>query len=737
MKKYFLLAAAAATVLAVSCNKEKEQPKVDPTPGTEIEDNTPQPIRFGTNIAEVKAPITKAAIENTGWGAGQTLYVYGFRLGTTGAPSITTADAYIANKPAEAPATFANHGVREPINVWEDSANQIPYYYENAVSYTFYGYYIGDATADPATPAISDSDKKVTTGVTINGTQDIMLAATDKFADYIAAGSPTLSLDKVYSEVSARQNVVPDLKFKHQLARFKFETKYGGNGNSDDINIVKIQMKSVKAGTLTIASAEGQGFAATGDWPEHNGEPGVDGKYGFTEGDNGNSFTLMDANGAVATGNPGNGVFAPFGESIMTFPQGLDDNDKSPVYHLLLTLTQAGRMDPQNPTQLKQFTVPMDIDFSKVVDAQQLPIPNKYAEAGKMYVIRLVIYGSEEIKMTVSLEDWEYGGETQVDPDQDTRPVPAITVKDKENSAELTAINDLPIGDANAYNHINATAQYGTTPTDIPSTSILFASSNKKVATVDNTGKVTGVSVGTCTIYVYVNGTDDYQGALKPVTVNVTTGGIAVPDPASTLSGLAATKTIDNTAGNVEWNIPGSNTLKVQVGGADATTQPGTFSYASGNPAIATVNNAGVVTAVANGTVNITISWAAEPGGEYAAGSFVVAVTVENTPLPASTLSGLAATKTIDNTAGDATWDILDGNTLKVQVGGVDVASQPASFSYESSVPAKATVDANGVVTAVADGDTVITISWAAGDTYAAGHFDVTVTVQNTPGVTP
>lgn len=640
MKKYFMLLAAAATVLAVSCNKEKEQPKVDPTPGTEIEDNTPQPIRFGTNIAEVKSPITKAAIENTGWGANQQLYVYAFRQ-TNGVPTITDAGAYIKGTLVNAPETFINGGVREPITVDRDN-NHNPYYYENGVVYSFFGYYIGGA--NQTTPAYADDNdvKTLSTSVTIRGVDDVMLADTDKFDDYIAANSPTVSLEKIYSEVSARQGVVPDLKFKHQLARFKFETMYGGNGNADDINIVNIQMKSVKVGTLTIASDNGnQGFVATGTWPAHDGQPGADGKYGFTDD---NSFTLKTDANNVATGNPGNGVFAPLGESIMTFPQGLQGEaptQTSPVYHLLLTLTQKGRYQANSTTELEEFYVPMDIDFSKVVDAQQHAIPNKYAEAGKMYVIRLVIYGSEQIDMTVSLEDWEYGGETQVDPDQDTRPVPTITVKDKNDQNEITSLPDLAI--AEEYDHIIATATYGTTPANIASTEILFASSDKKVATVTTGGKVTGVSAGTCKIYVYVNGTDEYQGALKTVAVNVT-GGIAVPDPASTLSGLAATYTIDNSTPGATWDIPGSNTLKVQVGGADATPQPATFSYASGNEAIATVSNAGVVTAVADGIVNITISWAAE-AGKYAAGSFVVAVTVENTPAPLPTpeFTGLLA----------------------------------------------------------------------------------------------
>lgn len=544
MKKYFLLAAAAATVLAVSCNKEKNQPKVDPTPGTEIEDNTPQPIRFGVSTVEVKSPITKAAIENTtAWpeinSQPQKLYIYGFQL-NNGTPTITADAAILNNVEANAPTTLPGEDGNQRKSIYVQTAGGDKYYYgTNGEVYNFYGYYGGTATI---APTIAES--AVTASVTIDGSQDIMLATTDKFADYIHANSPAVSLDKIYSEVSARKNVVPDLKFKHQLARFKFETKYGGNGNNTDINIVSIQMMSVKTGTLTIAAANAaQGFSATvpeAGWPVPADTPGDDKKYGFTVD---NSFTLKNAAGdAAATGNPGNGVFAPFGESIMTFPQGLTNN-ASPKYHLLLTLTQTGRLTPDpddDPAALEEFYVPMDIDFATVVDANGDPIINKYAEAGKMYVIRLMIYGAEEIKMTVSLEDWEYGGETEIDPDQDPRPVPviSITAPDPEQTLNLYVA---------ATQQITASASY-TAPNANASTNVAvkYGTTNKKVATVDNNGLITAVKAGDCKIYVYVEGkaaTEQdptcYQGAMKAIDV------VVLPIPV--FAGLpAAAITTDN-----------------------------------------------------------------------------------------------------------------------------------------------------------------------------------------------
>ena len=626
MKKYFLLAAAAATVLAVSCNKEKNQPKVDPTPGTEIEDNTPQPIRFGVSTVDVKSPITKAAIENTtAWpligGNPQKLYIYGFELDNTGAPQIAAANALLNNVPANAPTAFTgpnalvNGDQREAIVV--QKANNEPYYYgENGQVYSFYGYYVGSAAADP-TPTFASN--KVSLDLTIDGSQDIMLATTDKFADYIAAGSPSVSLEKVYSEVSARKTVKPDLKFKHQLARFKFETKYGGATEADGAHIMidTLLLKSLKAGTLTIASADEDdlGFVPTGAWNQ------------LAEGD---TLILRNSNGSRAKGTPGlnttYGTFAQLGESIMTFPQGMN-NTTSPKYTIHLGITQNDGVSPAH-----HFSRDLDIDFATVVDANGDPILNKYAEAGKMYVIRLVIYGAEKIEMTVSLEDWEYGGETEIDPDQDTRPATTITI----NSPSPASFNFDLAGTTSGTITASATSTGATAA--IP---IKYASSNKKVATVGSGGEVQAVGAGTCKIYVYVDGTDDYKGALETVDVTVT-GGIAdVADPAPVVTATIAGNN------NFDWQFVGTNAAGTNVSSITASATVNTTPVATGSWTYSVEDNPyfevaadGTITTkdltqVSNPTANVVVTFTAtlaKSTGNYKQGQATATITV--TPAP-------------------------------------------------------------------------------------------------------
>ncbi len=102
-----------------------------------------------------------------------------------------------------------------------------------------------------------------------------------------------------------------------------------------------------------------------------------------------------------------------------------------------------------------------------------------------------------------------------------------------------------------------------------------WTSSNTGVATVDNIGNVTGVAAGTADItYIDDNGCTD----VVTITVN-------------------ATPTI---SGNAPICVAATNTL-TGSGTPDATTP-----WASSDPTVATIDNAGIVTAVGAGTTTIT-----------------------------------------------------------------------------------------------------------------------------------
>ena len=688
MKKYFLLAAAAATVLAVSCNKEKNQPTTDPTP--QIEDNTPQPIRFGTNIAEVKAPITKAAIENHGWD-GEDLFIYAF--GTAANGSVDVANLLIgsatAGAPAKAPlATSTPTGNRDAITLEKDANTHEPYYYTVGEVYNFFGYYVGDATLGTMT------DYQLP--ITINGTQDIMVATTDKIADYMAATpAANVSLDKVYSDASARDHIKPDLMFKHQLSRFVFKTKFAGTGANTSVAFKSLTLKSYNKGTLTVAAADPNAIGFIANSNEARADLAL---AGFTPYTNTTDF------GAAA--HPGDGAFVKLGESILAVPEG--NNTNHAKYNATLTIGQINTAT--TPATIQEQDYNFVIDFEKIEDPNtHQPIAHAWAEPGKQYTVNIQVYGFEKIEITVSLENWGEGGETEIDPDLDERE--AVTIVAALDAASIEAGSTT-----------NVTVTSASTPSVADLTgNVQYSSSNTRVATVSDAGVVTGVNPGSCKIYVVVPGTTTYQSGFVALDLTVTAPASAAPT-ATALAGVPAAQNIDNTSGNATYSITG---VTVQAAGVNLDPQP-TLTYASSDEAIATVNASGVVTAVANGTATITITYAGD--ATYAACNGTVDVTVENTPLPAATITIEAGFDTID--AG-ATGTAFTSSEFSV-------TSNAGAISFTCSEPTvtveAGTTDTSKWVVKTTDttptGVYTINVTAAADATHAAGAATITVTVS-------
>ncbi|MBR4775966.1 MAG: Ig-like domain-containing protein [Bacteroidales bacterium] len=149
----------------------------------------------------------------------------------------------------------------------------------------------------------------------------------------------------------------------------------------------------------------------------------------------------------------------------------------------------------------------------------------------------------------------------------------------------------------------------------------------------------------------------------------------------STTLQLSVWQTSDFTpAGNVETTLT-ANDVTVQVGktvNADVTTNsPGALSYVSDNTQIATVDAQGVITGVAEGEANITVTVAASGAYDAKSATFKVTVTPAPTVLP-STVAGITAqipdTATGSNTAVDYEADLtgavvsyVNGNSAYIE----------------------------------------------------------------------
>ena len=122
------------------------------------------------------------------------------------------------------------------------------------------------------------------------------------------------------------------------------------------------------------------------------------------------------------------------------------------------------------------------------------------------------------------------------------------------------------------------------TPSDATNKEVTWSSSNKDVAGVGSSGKVSAYAPGTATITCKTK--DGGYTATCKVTVYIAVTGVTVSPTSATL-GIGDTKTI-----------------KATVKPSDATTK--TVTWSSSNKSVATVTSAGKVTAVAKGSATIT-----------------------------------------------------------------------------------------------------------------------------------
>ena len=247
--------------------------------------------------------------------------------------------------------------------------------------------------------------------------------------------------------------------------------------------------------------------------------------------------------------------------------------------------------------------------------------------------------------------------------------------------------------------NLNAGAGAQLTATVSPGTasnkSVTWSSSNTAVATVNGSGYVTAVGNGTATITVKTA----EGGKIANCTVTVRTAPTGVSLNATTLN------------------------LNAGAGAQlTATVSPGTASnksvtWSSSNTAVATVNGSGYVTAVGNGTATITVKTA--EGGKIA--NCTVNVTTKPTGVSITNKKNV----------------ILDcDSSSKTYQCNITVSPSTASnksVTWSSSNTGVATVNGNGLITAVGVGTATITVK-----TNASGHQDtINVYVYESKAVAP
>jgi len=210
-------------------------------------------------------------------------------------------------------------------------------------------------------------------------------------------------------------------------------------------------------------------------------------------------------------------------------------------------------------------------------------------------------------------------------------------------------------------------------PSDATNKSVTWSSSSTSIATVSSSGLVTAKSIGSATITCRAN-----DGSGKQATCAVT-----VKEPVK-VTGISLNFTTAN--------LKKDETLQLAATVSPADASNKNIAWASSDKSIATVNDDGLVTAVAYGSVSVTCT-AQDGSGKQA----TCAVTVKE-PVK---VTGISLSFTTANLKKDETLQ------LAATVSPADADND--SVTWSSSDEKIATVDTTGLVVAVDYGKAVIT----------------------------
>ena len=211
------------------------------------------------------------------------------------------------------------------------------------------------------------------------------------------------------------------------------------------------------------------------------------------------------------------------------------------------------------------------------------------------------------------------------------------------------------------------------TPTDADDTAVAWTTSDEAVATVDEDGNLTAVATGTATVTV-----TDAEGHTAICAVSVTNPVTAV--------------TLDRT----EVAMIKGETLKLTATVTPTDADDTAVAWTTSDEAVATVDDEGNVTAVATGTATVTVT-------DAEGHTVTCAVTVTN-PVIAVTLDRTEAA-------------MLRDETLRLTATVTPEDADDVSVTWSSDNEDVASVDAEGLVTALSTGSAVITAADAEGHT--------------------
>ena len=243
-------------------------------------------------------------------------------------------------------------------------------------------------------------------------------------------------------------------------------------------------------------------------------------------------------------------------------------------------------------------------------------------------------------------------------------------------------------------------------PEDAIDRSVLWESSDPKIASVDDEGNVTPLKIGTCTITARSNDVRDVKDECEVTVKKANLKQIDIDD-ADGYTYLLVSETRD-------WrDVTATATFM------DGTQEPvavDVAKYSSSDTRVATVNSSGRIYAVSRGTATVTVSY-----------------TLKNADNTTTTATDeiIVRVSRMALSPDEATLDVNATVTPEVIITTYDeqtvVIPADEVTSWSSLEPSVVTVSEDGLVTAVAPGDATVNASLACEYGWGYDYLDVTV----------
>lgn len=343
-----------------------------------------------------------AVDENSEFWKGSPIYVYAFKKDLLTSFMSTSrndnwnclVDGSIDNKGSLA-GRVAQIGELDSYATW---AGEQVYYPVSTQPYDFYAYFIDDMSVPDN--SIVRTDDRISFPVEIDGSQDLMSAKAafdegyynlDGYSEEEKANLMNYS----FGAYTAALRIDPVIYFKHHLTRLCFDLYSGYSENTGkEIYVDSIKVRSRTRAEFTVVS-------------KHTEEMGLDFSKDTRPAESLPYLKLKDKNGAELKSQllpPApeevnmNNIYAEVdpvrvGESLLIAPDS--------EYDLILYLSEYLPTGHIHQNKVQQTITPSSGTF----------------EPGYQYRIRFAIYGVTEVKVSVSLTEWNNGGEIEVGED--------------------------------------------------------------------------------------------------------------------------------------------------------------------------------------------------------------------------------------------------------------------------------------------------------------------------------